>query len=226
MANIPFNEKSPKEIKEKYFIISYQRKKRERDNFKFTKYETKPEVVFVEETGINGGCLYQKVIKFKKKFKEKEEIKIQFKIEEDHYKITFQEEEQFFYFDVELQKENKYMINLSNDHIKQDSLDYLQKLDLFMEALKINKEEAKIDDLYEEAIVLYSKKNEFDLMMSLFVKIYDNKYLCGKLMEAFYDNIKNENNIDAKPGLDRYIDIFNLFKYSNSSKFRTNNSNM
>ena len=37
-------------------------------------------------------------------------------------------------------------------------MDYQDKLDLFIEALKENKEEKKKQELFQEAIELYSKK--------------------------------------------------------------------
>ena len=89
--------------------------------------------------------------------------------------------------------------------VEQKFLNYFQKLEFFLEALRQNKEEDKVDILYEDAIKLYSKEKGFDFLMSLFINIYEKKNLCQKLIENFYKmNIdkKNEDfynrNIDKK----------------------------
>ena len=225
--------------KEIYFSILYQMKEKEKD-FIFTKYESKPQEIYSKDIiGQNGIYLYEKVFKMKKKIKKEEkkkgednkkkedikkedkkkedknkleEIEIQFEIGKDNYIITFNDENQIFYFDIELKKGNKYLKNIAKDNIDQNMLDYFQKLELFLAALKNNKEEEKIENLYEEIIKLYSKKKGFYLLISLFVNIYENhKNLCQKLIEEFNKinkEKKNEKNMDRKKELDSYVSIF------------------
>ena len=141
-----------------------------------------------------------------------EKIEIQFEIDKDNYIITFTAEDKNFYFDINLEKGNKYLTNIKKQPIDQNILDYFQKLDLFLEALKKNKEEDKEIILYEEIINLYSKKKGFYLLISLFINIYEKKNLCRKLIEEFYKmnkDKKNDKNMDRKIGLDSYIPVFN-----------------
>ena len=80
-----------------------------------------------------------------------------------------------------------------------------------MEALKKNNEEEKIDILYEESIKLASKEKEFYFMISLFIKIFNKKNLCIKLINEFYKisiNKKNEKNLYKKERLNNYISAF------------------
>ena len=140
-----------------------------------------------------------------------EEIEIQFEIGKDNYIITFNAEDKNFYFDIDLEMGNKYLKNIAKKKIDQTILNYFQKLELFLAALKENKEEDKITILYKEIINLYSKKKGFYLLISLFINIYEKKNLCCKLIEEFYKinkEKKNDKNMDRKMGLDNYITIF------------------
>ena len=230
--------------KEIYFLILYEMKAQEKDNdFIFTKYEIKPQIIYTKEIKAqNGTYLYEKVFKIKKKLKKEgkkkedkkkedktkeekkkeshskeekiitEEIEIQFEIDNDNYIITFTDKDKNFYFDIDLKKGNKYLIYIERQKIDQSIIDYIQKLDLFLTALKENKEEDKIIILYEEIIDLYSKKKSFYLLISLFINIYEKKNLCRKLIEEFYKmnkDKKNDKNMDRKKELDNYKSDFN-----------------
>ena len=108
------------------------------------------------------------------------------------YIISFSlKEKKSFIYDVVLKKGHKYLKYLPN--IVQETIDYQDKLDLFIEALKENKEENKMKELFQEIIELYSKKKGFSFLISLFVKVYQEKDLCNILIQNFYDmnmNIK------------------------------------
>ena len=141
-----------------------------------------------------------------------EEIEIQFEIDNDNYIITFTAKDKNFYFDIDLKKGNKYLIYIEKQKIDQSIIDYIQKLDLFLTALKENKEEDKIIILYEEIIDLYSKKKGYYLLISLFINLYEKKNLCRKLIEEFYKmnkDKKKDNNMDRKKELDNYKSDFN-----------------
>ena len=154
--------------------------------------------------------------KKKKEHKSKEDkknedeiIEIQFQIgEKDNYIIEFNAEEKSFYFDIDLKKGNKFLKYIAKEVIKQDIINYFQKLEIFIAALKENKEKAKIDILYDEAIQLYSKKKGFYLLISLFINIYEKKSLCPKLTEEFKkmnEEKKNSKNMDRTEDLSVYL---------------------
>ena len=85
--------------------------------------------------------------------------------------ISFQIEKRMFYFDVKLKREIKDLNLMEKNLVEQKFLNYFQKLEFFLEALRQNKEEDKIDRLYEDAIKLYSKEKGIDFLMSLFINI-------------------------------------------------------
>lgn len=72
-------------------------------------------------------------------------------------------------------------------------MNYQDKLDLFIEALKESKEENKNKVLFQETIELYSKKKGFSFLISLFAKIYQEKNLCQLLIQKF-----NDMNVNLK----------------------------
>jgi len=143
---------------------------------------------------------------------QEDEIEIQFQIgDKDNYIIKFNVDEKTFYYDIGLKKGNKFLTIIAKETIDQSFLNYYQKLELFISALKQNKEEGKIDNLYEETIKLYSKKKGFYLLISLFINIYDKQNLCPKLIEEFNKmnkDKKNEKNMDRKEELNAYLSKF------------------
>ena len=79
--------------------------------------------------------------------KNEEEIEIQFEIGKDSYIITFNLEDKFFYYDVELKKGNKFLTNIAKEVIDQSFIDYDKKLEIFLASLEGNNEKEKIDVL-------------------------------------------------------------------------------
>ena len=78
----------------------------------------------------------------------------------------------------------------------------------FIRALKENKEEKKIDELYKETIDLYSKKKCLSFLIELFIKIYQKKDICSILLTKFKEI--NENMIDNNKNMDKksYLKIY------------------
>ena len=77
------------------------------------------------------------------------------------------------------------------------------KLDIFLDALKQSKDEDKIKELLQETIELYSKES-FGFLISLFAKIYNDKVMCGSLINKFYEmnisvklNSKKDSNFNS-----------------------------
>ena len=198
------------EEKEIYFIIFYQRKQKENPK----------ELVFSEDSDItpqnilikeiktkNDKYVYKKVFKFKN-IDGKKNVKLSFFFGEEEYKyiITFEIKDKVFVYDVILEKGHKYLENIPKEKIEQKSVNYEDKLELFLEALKQNKEESKLPLLYEETIELYSKKSSFSFLISLFAKIHENNKFCNLLLQKFYDiniNIKGKDKKDNNNNSDR-----------------------
>ena len=107
----------------------------------------------------------------------------------------------------ELKTENKYLEFLE-EPIKQNIVPLYNKLNIFLEALQKNDENNKKEKLYEDTIDLYEKKKQFSLLITLFLKIYEeNKDLCNKLIKIFY-NINEEENNDKVNDLKKEVKSF------------------
>jgi hypothetical protein len=203
-----------KKNEEMFFLILYRRKEKEMENdFVFKKGDITPKNIYtkeIEEKGQKKTYLYEKVFKNEGK-PSNEENEIQFELDKDIYIISFSFKDQSFIYDIELKKLNNFENKIAKEIIDQNFLDYYQKFELFLEALNKNKEEEKINILYNETIQLCSKKKRFTLFASLFTKVYNNKNLCSKLIKEFYEinkDIKNEKIMDKNEGLKHYISTF------------------
>lgn len=135
----------------------------------------------------------------------KKQLKLNIKSEN---KISFSIKSNFFYYDVSLQKRDVYIDILPPEDINQNAISYYNKLQIFLDALNKNKETNKIEKLYKEAISLYKKKKDFNLLIFLFLQIYENNNLCSKLLDTFKD-IKVLENIKIDKSLFKYLEKFN-----------------
>lgn len=202
------------EKKEIYFIISYQRKQKENsDDFNFLlsdKENNKPIIIYINELEEeNKTYFYKKVFKFFIKQKKKSEnsqksINIYnqiftFKINEDKYILSFDTKGNSFIYDVDLKMENKNLNEIIS--IDQNIIEINEKMNIFKEALKKNKEEHKIEQLIKETI---EKKVNSVKDFLLFKVIYDEetgnskeKLLLAALKKL--DNIKESfnNNVNV-----------------------------
>jgi len=152
-----FHKKNMVQEKEIYFLIFYPNEEKEKpDELDFSISEIKPKIIYITETKIeNDKYLYKKV--FKKK-ESSPNISLNFNLGKDNYIISFIIKENSFVYDVTLEKRNKYLPNIAKENIDQNTIEYYNKLDIFIDALKQNKEEDKIEILYKDTIELYSKK--------------------------------------------------------------------
>jgi len=135
------------EANEIYFMIVYRRKEKEgEDDFFFIKNDKNPKCILneeIEEVGQSKTFLYEKVFKYDKESKNGE-VEIQFEIGNDLYIISFKYEDKFFNYDIELKKGNKFITNIAQEIINQNILDYYQKFEIYLEALKSIKNEKKL----------------------------------------------------------------------------------
>ena len=148
--------------KDIYFIIAYKKNEKENQNdFTFSKNcDILPTILLSKE--IND-IINVKVLKYKN-IEAKESEELIFYIGEegrDDYIITLDINEKSFIYNVDLKKEHKDKNIIDKENINQKLIDLEDKLDLFLEALKKNKEENKIQELYKETLELYSKANNF-----------------------------------------------------------------
>jgi hypothetical protein len=207
-ASESLNGRKEKDI---YFIILYKRKQKE-ENDELILPKTYITNIYTEIEGENGSYIY-KVFKLIQDKNFINPINVEFDIGRDSYEVSFKAKEYSFIYDVELKKRRKILKNIEAEIIDQNIKDYFSKLNIFIQALKKNNEEDKIDKLYRETIEIYSDKKSFAFMVKLFVHIYANKELCSLLMEKFKEiNIKerdNEKYMNENEDLKQYDKDFN-----------------
>ena len=203
-----------------YFIILLARKKKKnQDKLIFSKSNIIPTNIYTNEIkGEDGTFFYEKVFKFTKEDHEQSSNNpinycIEFNMGNDKYKALFEIKENSFVYDVKLKKRRKILKNITEEIIDQNYKDSFSKLNIFLEALKQNNEEALIDKLYKESIEMYSEKKSFTFFVKLFVHLYKEKELCPLLIEKFKQiNIQikeNEKDMERTKDLEQYIKNFN-----------------
>ena len=160
-----------------------------------------------------------------KKSKEKKTYIFAFEIDDEKYTISFEGKKSTFIYDVILET-GKKIIDIKRK-INQNNVDYHEKMNFFIKALKKDGEENKLDNLFKETIDLYSKKKGFGFLISIFLKIYKTKKdLCSDLLVKFRDMNKNkkdnDKNMDRKPYLNEYKCEFNEIKTEADKLIATN----
>ena len=191
-----------------YFFIFYPRFQKENVNdIDFVIPENKserPECIYSNEKYEDKIYYYKKIFKIKKtkgKGKKGNDYYFEFEIDEDKYIISFNSKGNTFIFDVTLEV-GKIIIDIKRK-VNQNNVDYNEKIDDFIFALEKNKEENKIDQLYKDSLDLYFKKKIFNLLIFLFLRIYQKKELCIELLTKFKE--MNINPKDKEKNMDRNI---------------------
>ena len=195
-----------------YFFIHYPRAKREEDNsiiFQKPKEKNKqPICIYTDDKYIVENNIYHcnkifQVSKSNAKGK-KNKYDLEFILKDDIYIISFEADKNTFIYEVNLIS-GKIILDIRRK-IPQNKIEYKDKIEYFIEALKEDKE--KINELYKDTLELYFKKKGFSLLIPLFLKIYNKKDLCCKLLEKFKamnaEQKDNEKNMDRKAYLDEY----------------------
>ena len=196
-----------------YFFVTYARKKIEKEGdivFDVSKKNnSKPVCIYKEEYIEEQRIYYNKVFAIDKSKKPKKNYNFVFHIGDDEYIISFEYKGNSFIYDVNLLF-GKTIIDIRRN-INQ-SKEYKEKMEVFIEALKENKEMDKIDELYKVTIELYSKKKIFSFLITLFLKIFEKKELCMELLNIFRkmneDQKDRTKNIDRKAFLKNYVKDF------------------
>ena len=216
------NEQNTESNQDVYFLILIPSdEKIDFGNLKFTS-KISPMIIFkkiIEKE--NGTFLEEIVFKFKKKKEtetkeEKEKTKgekeymIKFIEGDNIYIISFEVKKESFIYLPELKRGNIYLDKISDKElINQNIIPLYNKLNIFIEALEENDENNKKTKLYEDTIELYEKKKKFNLLISLFLKLYEkNKDLCNRLIEIF-NKINEEENKDREKDLKKDLVSFN-----------------
>ena len=193
-----------------YFIILYPSSQKDITFEEPEKNNQKLECIYsVEKIDEKYYIKIFKVPKLKGKNKQSN-FCFEFEGEMNEYIISFKSKNFTFIFDVCLEFGKK--IVPIRRKIDQNKIDYVEKLDYFINALKEKGNEEIINELYKDCIYLYSKNKSFYLLISLFIRIYKKKDLCNELIRIF-----NEINEYKKDNEKIVGNVKNLEFYS--SKF-------
>ena len=199
------------EIKIIYFLLYYYRE--DDDNIKFNRKDLDIECIYTKSKEVDNNKIeFIKVFKLKIKIEGQKNISIDFSIKNDIYNIVFDINDSCFIYDLKLSLYKGFLFLNRYDDIEQSKLKLYEKINIFIDALTQNKEEKKLDILYNYNIDLYIKNPNFEFLINLFIKLYKNKNHCSILLDKFKnlnENDKSAKNIDIKETLKKYKEIFN-----------------
>ena len=150
----------------------------------------------------------------KGKYLEKINYEIIYRIGDDIFIISFYAKENSFIYDIELKKGDKYLGNIVPEDINQNIIQLYNKFEIFVEALGNKKSQNY--KLYEEMIDSYKQKKKFNLLITLFLRVYGNidieksKQPYSKLLSIFRKISEKTDigNNDRDKNLNLYLDNF------------------
>lgn len=222
--------------REIYFIIIYPRiEDGKSEELIFKKKDNLPQCIYTTKIGPNNEQKNMeniKVFKLIHTTKEKKSVFYEFNIGENQYEVSFEIKNKIFIYDLTLKL--KRTILFTKTDIVQKTIDYFEKMIYFTEALTEKKETEKIDNLYEETILLYTKKISFSFLIRLFIKVYDKKKFCKKLLQEFSESISEEKNekkngkknlqknMDRPQNLEQYRDTFKNINLNSNQLIKEN----
>ena len=158
------NDESIEKKNQVYFIIL--RPSEEKIDFKKLKFKSDiiPKIIYIK-SNLKGNMSYLEEIVFKyiKKNKGKKAVSssntiLKYIEGDDEYVISFSAKNNYFVYETELKKGNKYLDNIVKENIDQSIVPFYAKLDIFIKALQKNGEINNIEKLFEDTIALYEKK--------------------------------------------------------------------
>ena len=201
-----------------YFYIQYPKKQRENEDESDIVFvvpeneDLQPKCIYREELPKTNFYFYKKIYKVSKAAGKGNNYKFEYVINDEKYEILFDAKEYNFIYDVNL-KFGKKIIDFRTK-INQNK-QYYQTIEYFIKAFDKEKEKERlINDLFKEAIKLYSKKYSFIFLIELFIKMNDfgKNDLCSDLLEIFKEmngNPKdNAKNMDRPDNLGHYTSKF------------------
>ena len=218
-----------------YFIIFHQNKEKENSiELDFESQEDKsqqPLCIYSTKVSENGVFYHIKILKVKKsstKISEDKKYSYEFEISENRrYRIIFKDIDKSFIYDSYLEIYDGVLRITTEKNLEYDRIFYY-----FLKVLENNKDENLTDTLYNETLDLYLKEGNFSLLILLFIKIYQKKDLCNKLLTNFKEANENINKTYRyydrksylKEFLEKCIEIKNNAKkliYDNNYNSRT-----
>ena len=197
MENIKPVDKSNETKKPKnfvvYLLISFSlEKNKDEANDEINFQEKNAKIICLEKNDKEKIYEYKVIIEYTlENPKKNKQHKLEFKIGEKDYAINFVYINIHFIYELELYNVDKFY---KFEKKQNQSMNYSEKFNLFYNSLKKLEQQSLYDDLYNDTIDLYSHYPKFDFLINIFVKVYQNKNICPKLLgefKKFNDEIKN-----------------------------------
>lgn len=160
-----------KKEKEYFFLIYFDKpkEKEESDEVKFNEKEKVPKCIFTKIIQLNEeNDKLIKIFKYIGDIKSTEKVEFKFSYDNKNFEITIENQKnKTFIFDIILKKKSI----LSYSTISQKEVEIHDKMNYFIESLKRIKEDDKLEILFSESIILYSKKPSFQFLIIVLVVI-------------------------------------------------------
>lgn len=201
-----------------YLLISYPLEKgKTESDFTISFQEKEAKVIYSEKKEKENNEDYHIVIAYTLENPKKGKQQLEFKIdgEKKDFVINFEYKSGIsFIYQLEL-----FSVDLFYNSQKKiiQVMNYTQKFEVFLNSIKKLEQENLFNDLFNDTINIYSKNPKFDFAVNIFIKIYNKKNICPKLLEEFKkfndkikNNIKDKNfaNINFEKYLKGYSTIF------------------
>ena len=169
--------------KDKYVFIIYEKSKDNKNELKFATKNLLTEIIYSDKNEKDD--YYYMIFKYlmkenkkpekkvEKKIATEQNVNLEFNIGEENYTIEFCPKNLTFIYEPKLTKND--ILYKTKKPIKQDKLSDSEKFCIFYKALtKETNNEELIKIFYEDSIKLYGNKPTFELLINIFVKIYNN----------------------------------------------------
>ena len=208
-----------------YFLIIYQREKTATNN----------EITFNKKAIIHN-IYSEKVEKDKNHFEfmivfryvpkeEKNETKINFKIDKEEHTIKFENKGKTFIYDVSLTKNDTFSGRVKT--IDQTKISNSKKFNIYYSAINnVNGSNEVLSSLYKDSINLYKKKPSLEFLINIFIKTYTDLNICSPILKEFKNNLEkslDQKNEIGSEKLKKYKDNFQEI-YDKSDNILKNNT--
>ena len=148
-----------------------------------------------------------------KKSSKKEKINIEFTYNNASYAIDFDLGDKTFIYQPTLVKQDKFY--KIKKEIPQDEISNTEKMNIFYKALiEESGKDEEFNNLYKDTINLYGKHPSFELLINIFVKVYNISELNSLILKEFKTHLKkgshkneNVNEINLQKFKDDFIKI-------------------
>ena len=212
-ANAKNNEIKKPKICGVYLLITYLLDNNQNESNNIISFQNKGVKIFYsEKQEKENNVEYIAIIENNSEnHRKNKKYKLEFKIGEKDFAIYYEYNNAHFIYELEFCSVDSFF--KFEKQIPQ-FMNNSQKFIYFFNSIEKLKQENLFDELYNDTINLYSTLPKYDFLINIFVKVYQNKNVCPKLLEEFKKfNDKIKNNIKDKKftyiNFEKYLSDYN-----------------